>query len=43
MEDTLRNLKFFLFGDYAMCLWTGGTIMFIGWIFIVGFCTLLTR
>lgn len=34
MEDTFKNLKFFLFGDYFMCLWTGGAMVFIGWIFI---------
>jgi hypothetical protein len=43
MGDTFRNLRFFLFGDYAMALWTGGMMVFIGWVFMMGFTTMITR
>ncbi len=43
MSDTFRNLRYFLFHDISMCLWTGFTMIFIGWIFMTGFAALLTR
>lgn len=43
MSDTFRNLRYFLFHDMSMCLWTGITMIFIGWVFMMGFTTMITR